>query len=199
MYRCLVAGVAPIVSERLSLVVLDAPILSAMEDGADSAGGLTWPAWWPDDVDRRHVSRWRARAAELDGRDEWRPRAIVELGKGEVVGHAGFHQPPRSLDEALADARFTGSVEPSSGGVVEIGYTIFPAQRRRGYATEVVVALAEWAFQGGEVSTVIGAAVEDNQASLAVLELGGFHRIGSWLEDDGTVEVVLRRDKPSGV
>jgi RimJ/RimL family protein N-acetyltransferase len=186
-----------ITTARLTLVVLDALLLAAMQDRTDAPAStaFTWPGWWPDDIDAPHVAMWRRRAPELDGDDAWRPRAVVDRESATMIGHAGFHRPPQPLERALADSTYRGTAEPAGSGVVEIGYTIFPAARGQGYATETVRALVDWAFATRAVSTVLAAVAEDNAASLAVLDrVGDFHRIGTCRDDAGNVEVVLRRD-----
>src|SRR5689334_21582322 len=55
----------PITTPRLTLVVLDAPVLALMASGA-SPRPFAWPAWWPDDEDRGHIELWRRRVAEPD-------------------------------------------------------------------------------------------------------------------------------------
>ena len=190
-------GADAIATARLNLVILDAPILAAMQDGteAPASAPFTWPAWWPDEVDTPHVAMWRRRDPDFDGADAWRPRAVVDRASATMIGHAGFHRPPQPLERALADSTYRGTAEPAASGVVEIGYTIFPAARGQGYATETVAALVDWAFTTGAVSTVLAAVAEDNAASLAVLDrVGGFDRIGTCRDDDGNVEIVLRRD-----
>jgi RimJ/RimL family protein N-acetyltransferase len=113
-----------------------------------------------------------------------------------MVGHAGFHLPPRPLAAALSDPSFEGDAAPATGGVVEIGYTILPADRRRGYAVEAVGALVTWALEADDVSTVLASVATDNEASHAVLRrVGGFRPIGTCRDDDGTLEVVYRRDR----
>lgn len=181
-------------TRRLALVPLDAALLAAVAAGDRAAAPFTWPAWWPDEVDREHVARWRDRAPGFEGGDDWGPRALID-GEGRMVGHAGFHLPPRPLDEALADPSFSGELEPAAGGVVEIGYTVFPEHRRRGYATEAVAALVDWAFDTGEVTTVVATVAPDNVPSLAVLDRAGFRPIGTCADGSGAQELVYRRDR----
>src|SRR5262245_50277039 len=117
---------------------------------------------------------------------------LLMLMSGDAVG---FHCPPRPLAIALDDPTFVGEREPGIDGVVEIGYTIFPDQRGRGYATEAVTALVDWAAQSSEVRVVLAAIVRGNDASVRVLErVGGFVELGTCRNDDGEVEVVYRRD-----
>ena len=182
----------PITTPRLTLVVLDAPVLALMASGA-SPRPFAWPAWWPDDEDRGHIELWRRRVAEPDAELEWGPRAILDEQR-QMVGHAGFHRGPQTLAAALADETFVGAREPTSDAAVEIGYTIFPEHRGNGYATEAVLGLVDWAGRRG-AATVLASIAEGNQPSLRVLErVGGFTPIGTCTDDDGTTERVFRRD-----
>jgi RimJ/RimL family protein N-acetyltransferase len=184
---------SPIYSRRLSLVPLTTELLSLMSGDTARQRPFDWPRWWPDETDRRVLRIWQARAA-VERNVVWGPRALVdELGR--MVGHAGFHVPPQPLAVALGDATFVGVREPDVEGVVELGYTIFPSERGRGYATEAVTALVEWAVETEEVRVVLAAIVHGNDASVRVLErVGGFVEIGTCRTDEGAVEVVYRRD-----
>ena len=185
---------SPIGSRRLSLVALTADLLALMDGDGNGVPPFLWPDSWPDDADRTHLSVWRDRAAAADRNVEWGPRALVDTDN-HMVGHAGFHLPPRRLGLALEDPTFVGRRMPDSDGAVEIGYTIFPSHRGRGYATEAVTALLAWAAGSGEVRVVLAGIARGNDASVRVLErVGGFVEIGSCRNDAGEVEVVFRRD-----
>jgi RimJ/RimL family protein N-acetyltransferase len=185
----------PIRTPRLSLVALTAERLALMSGDTGGERPFDWPAWWPDETDRRHVSIWRDRAAASARNVMWGPRALIDADR-QMVGHAGFHLPPRPLAQALDDdPTFVGLPEPGINGAVEIGYTIFPSQRGRGYATEAVVALVDWAAQSNEVEAVLATIVRGNDASVRVLErVGGFAEIGLCRNDVNEVEVVYCRD-----
>src|SRR4029079_819258 len=92
---------APIVSERCALVVLTPALIATMRGEDDGAAPFRWPAWWPDDADRVHLRIWAERARASEAHIAWGPRAIVDA-QGHMVGHAGFHLPPRSIDDALS-------------------------------------------------------------------------------------------------
>lgn len=85
---------------------------------------------------------------------------MVERETETVVGDIGFHGPP---DES---------------GTVEIGYSVVPGRRRRGYATEAARAIAAWALAQPDVHTVVASCEPDNVGSIRTLELAGFVRTG---------------------
>jgi RimJ/RimL family protein N-acetyltransferase len=184
----------PIPASRLSLVALKTDVLALMSGDAHGDRPFDWPGWWPDDADRAHLARWRDRAAAGTCNVAWGPRALVDTHR-HMVGHVGFHLPPRPLAAALDDPTFDGQREPATGDAVEIGYTIFPNQRGHGYATEAVAALLDWAARSSEVRVVLATVARGNDASVRVLErVGGFVDIGTCRNDVGEVEVVYRRD-----
>jgi [ribosomal protein S5]-alanine N-acetyltransferase len=99
---------------------------------------------------------------------EWVARAAVSEPDGAVVGHAGFHGPP--------DER----------GMVEVGYTVEPAYRRRGYARAMVAELLRWAGSDDRVRVVRASISPANAASLATIAGFGFQKVGEqWDEEDG--------------
>jgi ribosomal-protein-alanine N-acetyltransferase len=77
---------------------------------------------------------------------------------GVVIGDGGFHGPPKN-------------------GRAEIGYSIVPEFRRRGFATQAIRALCAWAF-ARECSVVAAGCDWGNLASVRVLEKCGFTRLG---------------------
>ena len=180
---CQAIPVTVIRTGRLELEVLDLERIDAL---------LATPTGWPDD-DVDHLRRWRGLAVDDGGSSAWRARSVTTRD-GTIVGHVGFHGRPVPLDEALADPTFVGIIDPSDSGAVEVGYTIFESFRRRGYAVEAVAALLRWAESTGQVGAVIACVEPRNAASRAVLDrLGGFTRIGT-CSDDGTDELVFRRN-----
>jgi [ribosomal protein S5]-alanine N-acetyltransferase len=70
--------------------------------------------------------------------------------------------------------------------MVEVGYTVDPAHRRRGYARAMVRALLSWAAAAEGVTRVRASISPDNAASLATTRGFGFERVGEqWDEEDG--------------
>jgi hypothetical protein len=104
----------PIVSERLSLVVMTPDVLGSMQGERDEVRPFAWPAWWPDEVDRGHLAMWTSRAVKAEPNIAWGPRAVIDA-EGQMLGHAGFHLPPRPIERALDDPTFVGRRDPVAG------------------------------------------------------------------------------------
>jgi len=62
----------------------------------------------------------------------------------------------------------------SADGIAEIGYGISEEYQNKGYATEAVKGVLEWAFSRSEVTAVEAETDPDNTASKRVLEKCGF-------------------------
>ncbi|WP_024856143.1 GNAT family N-acetyltransferase [Ruminococcus albus] len=62
----------------------------------------------------------------------------------------------------------------SADGIAEIGYGISEEYQNKGYATEAVKGVLEWAFSRPEVTAVEAETDPDNTASKKVLEKCGF-------------------------
>jgi hypothetical protein len=71
---------------------------------------------------------------------------------------------------------------PLADGTVEVGYSVVPEERGRGYATEVVQALTARALAAPDVQRVVAEVHEENAASLKVMERCGFYRLGTGRE-----------------
>jgi RimJ/RimL family protein N-acetyltransferase len=166
--------VKPIRTNRLALVPLSPAFLDALlggrRAGAEAALGLELPPDWPDRHDLGFLELRRNQARADPARKEWLPRAIAL--ERRMIGHIGFHGPPGVNARRDPDA-------------VELGYTVFPEHRRRGYATEAVRALLAHAQTEG-VTRFIASVAPDNEPSLAIVRRLGFVEVGRhWDEEDG--------------
>ncbi|MET7301891.1 GNAT family N-acetyltransferase [Embleya sp. NPDC005575] len=135
--------------------------------------GLELPEFFVSD---RARGLWRRRFEQVTAEPEsapWVVRAAVSEPDGAVVGYAGFHGPP---DEV---------------GMVEIGYTVVPGARRRGYARAMLKSLLERAAHEPDVTTVRVTIAPDNAASLATIR--GFHfvEVGEQMDEEDGLEIIF--------
>ncbi len=72
-------------------------------------------------------------------------------------------------------AGFKGA--PNFLGQVEIGYSMDPASQNKGYMTEAVKSLVDWAFQSKRCLSVTAETARWNYASRRVLEKTGFRMV----------------------
>jgi len=154
----------------IQLVPLEYELLATLSEGrreeASRRLGVAIPTDWPDEHDAAFFALRARERLPL----EWSVYAIVD--DGAMVGHAGFHGPPGTNGPGYADA-------------VEIGYTVFPAFRGRGYAQAAARALVALAAGRG-VARVVASVAPDNEPSLAVVrKLGFVHTSEQWDEEDG--------------
>ena len=164
--------VPPIVTPRLRLVSMPigfmrASLAGRLDDAARQLQVLL-PEDWPAGAE--HAMGLRIAQLEADPLSQpWLLRAIVLVDQPDVmVGRIGFHAPP--------DAR----------GAVEIGYAVSPAFRRRGYASEAVVGLLDWAARTHDVRHFVASVSPTNEPSLRLIARLGFLRTGTqWDEIDG--------------
>jgi ribosomal-protein-alanine N-acetyltransferase len=160
----------------VDLVILSADALQALVagdlDGASREAGVELPHEFLADT-----WLWSLRLGQLIGEPAskpWLVRAVVPRPGRRAVGHAGFHG------------------QPDADGMVEVGYRIVPAHRRRGYARAALTGLLDFAREHG--ATRARASISPgNAASLALAASFGFERAGEqWDERDGR-ELVLER------
>ncbi|GAB3571933.1 GNAT family N-acetyltransferase [Spirosoma luteolum] len=79
----------------------------------------------------------------------------------------------RERQQIVADAKFKG--EPDETGTVEIGYGTYPARQRKGYMTEMVGGLVDWARTQPDIRRITADTHCENVASQRVLEKNDFH------------------------
>jgi [ribosomal protein S5]-alanine N-acetyltransferase len=111
-------------------------------------------------------------------RSLWLLRAIVRRDTRQMIGYVNFHGPPGLNDIGAPDA-------------VELGWTVFPSHRRKGYATETARALMEWATTERGIRRFISSTTPGNAPSLRVHDKLGFARTGQVV--DGEIIFELRR------
>lgn len=157
--------------------------MEALRDGdLDRAAELVGAAcspWLP--VQLEHFLQYRLAQLEVDpGLREWLGRVMIldEGGSRRVVGTIGFHGAP---DEQ---------------GRLEVGYSVDPEFRRRGFARESVQALFDWAHAVHGVRRFIASVSPDNEPSLNLVRSLGFEQTGSHVDDIDGLELELEVDWP---
>ena len=114
---------------------------------------------------------WRMRSGQVEqdpASAGWVTGVIWDEQRQVAVGRAGYHGPP------------------DDSGMVEIGYAVDPACRRRGYARAALEALLRRAAHEPLVTTVRATISPDNTASNALASQYGFAKVGEqWDEEDG--------------
>lgn len=114
---------------------------------------------------------WRRRSRQIretPADAPWITRLIIDPRLPEAVGLAGFHG------------------APDVAGMVEVGYRVDPARRRRGYARTALTTLLAVAREHPDVRTVRASISPDNTASLALATAHGFVAVGrQWDDEDG--------------
>ena len=99
-------------------------------------------------------------------------------GGRRVVGSIGFHGPP--------DAQ----------GRLEVGYSVDPPFRRRGYASESVKALFDWAHREHGITRFVASISPDNAASLNLTAAYGFSKVGEQMDEIDGLEYVFETQWP---
>jgi RimJ/RimL family protein N-acetyltransferase len=151
---------ARLITHRMELLALPALAAAALPEDRDAASRIlnaTLPLEWPG-ADLLDVLPLQAAASPNDERfGVW---VMIERESSSVVGDIGFIGPP--------DER----------GSVEVGYSVIPDRRRRGYATEAARAIVEWALDEPGVKVVVAGCDRGNVPSIRTLERVGFRRTG---------------------
>lgn len=167
---------------RVRLVEMTEAVLAALKVGETvTAGRLVGAELGPHFAveEMRWLSAFRLdQLRAVPARAGWLTFVSVDADDGRAVGHAGFHGPP---DERRC---------------VEVGYSVVPELRRRGYARAALVELLRRADASPGVVTVRASISPDNVGSLATITGFGFERVGErWDERDG-LEHVYERPSP---
>jgi RimJ/RimL family protein N-acetyltransferase len=155
-------------SARLDLMPMSAAFyeasLAADRARMEALLGARVPSDWPE---VRYAQFWLDGLREDPRRAPWLARALVLRSEGRMIGHAGFHSPP--APDSLA-----GTLR----GGIELGYTVFAADRRRGYAREAVLALMDFA-RGAQpgLAGFVASIAPGNAPSLALVRRLGFTKI----------------------
>jgi len=150
-------------TERLRLVPCSvAAAQAAIADRAELAAavGMRVPDDWPAEDLRDFLPVYGRIVGEEPARAGWGIWLMLRPTARTLIGDIGFKGPPGDT------------------GAVEIGYSVLPAFRGHGYATEAAQALVGWARVQPGVRRITAECLEDNWASIRVLEKTGMRQIG---------------------
>jgi RimJ/RimL family protein N-acetyltransferase len=152
-------GFPPLETERLRLRRSqpdDAETISAYRSIPEVRRYQGWERTDPQGV-REQIEEMAARAPGEPG--GWVQLSVEERESGRLVGDVGL--------------------SPAEGepGVIKVGYTIAPEFQRRGYATEAVRALVDYAFDVLGADIVRAYASEENDPSIRVAEKVGMRLV----------------------
>ena len=144
--------------------------------GAVELTGLPLTAYTISD---ERVGVWRRRATqvvEVPADLPWVTGVLVDDDTGEVVGAAGFH------------------AAPDADGMVEVGYGVDPAHRRRGYARAALLLMIDRARADPSAHVFRVTVSPDTAASLGLVAQLPFVEVGEqWDEEDG-LETIFELD-----
>lgn len=168
----------------VSLVQLPLEAIRALAAGdLDSANAHVPIRLTPYFVQADQRGTWTMRAEQIKADPAaaaWVTGVIWAREIKVAVGRAGFHGPP--------DER----------GMVEIGYSVDPVYRRRGYARSAFEVLLSRADREPSVRVVRVSIAPDNAASMAVVAPFGFVRVGEQWDDEDGLEIVYERGATAG-
>jgi RimJ/RimL family protein N-acetyltransferase len=167
-------------------VQLPPATLAALADGDLDSANLSSPVpLTPIFIDPDWRRTWRYRAVQVvddPSSGEWVTGVIWDAEAEVVVGRAGFHGPP------------------DDNGMVEVGYSVDPAYRRRGYARAALAAMLERAAGDPAIQVVRASVSPGNVASLGLVASFGFVQVGEQWDDDDGLEILYERppERPVG-
>ncbi len=172
-------------SKSVHLVSLSRDAMLALLDDdlarASEIAGMALTAFYTSD-EITWLWAYRVKDIEADPASEnWAASIVVDSETGLAVGHAGFHEPP------------------NPAGLVEIGYSIDPLLRRKGYARATVVALLARCAAEPAVVTVRASISPTNEASLATIAGFGFEKVGEQIDDHDGLEFIFERPAKGSV
>jgi len=164
------------VTPRVEILQLDAAALRALADGDQAAAERTSPVPLSPYLAGPECRRvWAIRAVQViedPPAAAWVTGIVWDPERQLAVGRAGYHGPP------------------DSEGMVEVGYSIDPQYRRRGYARAALLALLARAAADPGVRTFRATISPDNVASRDLVLAHGLVVTGEQEDDEDGLEII---------
>ncbi len=165
---------------HMELIASSSDILKADMEGSEAlAAALEAKVieGWPPDIWRDAVEEFFIRVQKHPGLVGWLNWywVLVEDDGRTLIGSGGF----------------TGA--PFNGQLM-VGYSVLDRYQRKGYGSEAVSALVNWAFAKPGVKLIIAETHGNNKASIRLLEKCGFEYAGKGYEN-GTIRYAIPREK----
>ncbi|MHA6668400.1 GNAT family N-acetyltransferase [Homoserinimonas sp. A447] len=164
---------------QLQLARIPAAVLRALGgDEPQTAPALSSITLSPYLLSDNCLWLWRIRSEQVVAKPadaDWITRIVIDTKTNTAVGAAGFHG------------------APDDRGMVELGYQVDPAHRRRGYARAALEILLETAKNDPRVNVVRATISPDNAASLALIEQFEFAEVGEQWDDDDGLEIIFEK------
>lgn len=158
-------------TKRFQLITVELPHLQAFAQGKASLGEIlqvSVPESWPMFPEAFSLPSEPSDAARLP--DEWGGYFFIDPQERVLVGNGGFKG------------------APDASGSVEIGYEIASEYWNRGYATEIVGGMLDFAFAHADVKTVMAHTLGKPNASNNVLQKVGMTFVSEIVDpDDGPI------------
>ena len=165
-------------TERLLLIAADKiSVEMEMKDLAHLSKYLNAvvPGDWPPPLNDENSAKWFLEFLRRNPNGVgWGMWYFCEKSKNILIGNGGFKG------------------KPDANGSIEIGYSIIPDHQKKGFATEAVTGLVNWAFSDPKVKRIIAHTLPELQASINVLLKSGFDFAGEG-DEMGTIRFILSK------
>ncbi len=150
-------------------------VLEGRQAAAETMESLKLPPRWGGEKREDRLLRRRLEQMRQDpSLRPWLLRAMVTRTPDRtMIGFINFHGRPDRRNAA------------------ELGYTVMPEFRRRGHATEAVKGMMDWAVREHGVTLFIVSISPDNAPSLAMAGKLGFLQVGTQMDEEDGLELVL--------
>jgi RimJ/RimL family protein N-acetyltransferase len=105
--------------------------------------------------------------------NHWAP--LVEQNPDNYIWYTNWLIVLKEMNIAVGGIGVTGL--PDENGACETGYGMDLSHRGKGYATEALKCLAQWAFQNPDLKTILAHTLIDGLSSQKVLQKVGFQSV----------------------